>query len=106
MSMPLRITPRPVKKLRAAPTAKWDSMAIPKALHAAAGPLNTRNGATGMKAPTAVAAPVSQPSLSGVACASPIFSSSRTCSSSARCESRITSAAIFCAIPGSMPLVR
>src|SRR5438876_6942224 len=69
MSIPLRITPRPVKKLRAAPTAKWESMAMANAVHAAAGPLSTRKGATGMSAPTAVDAPVTHPSLNGVACA-------------------------------------
>ena len=80
MSRPLTHTPRPVKKLRAAPTAKWHSMAIVKAVQAAVGPVSMRNGATGMNAPMAVAAPVTHPSLRGVACASPIFSSSRTCS--------------------------
>jgi len=105
MSIPLRITPRPVNTLRAAPTPKWDSIAIVKAIQAAVGPLNTRNGATGMNAPTAVETPVSHPSLKGVAWASPIFSSSRTCSSRARCESRITSAAILRAMPTSMPFV-
>src|SRR5204863_296168 len=84
----LRSTPRPVKTLRAAPTAKWENIAIVKAVQAAVCPLNTRNGATGMNAPIAVDAPVSHPSLNGVAWASPIFSSSRTCSSRARCESR------------------
>src|SRR2546422_3126107 len=78
MSMPLRITPRPVKKLRAAPTAKCDSIAIVKANQMAARPCSTRKGKTGMKAPTAVATPVIHPSRNGVACASPIFSSSRT----------------------------
>src|SRR5256885_6846435 len=68
MSMPLRITPRPVKKLRAAPTAKWESMATANATHAAVRPLNRRNGATGMNAPTAVDTPVNHPSLNGVAC--------------------------------------
>src|SRR6266511_4224405 len=56
MSMPLRITPRPVKKLRAAPTAKCDSIAIVNAVQMAARPWSSRNGATGMKAPTAVGA--------------------------------------------------
>src|ERR1051325_537818 len=65
MSMPLRITPRPVKKLRAAPTAKWDNMAIVNAIQTAERPVNRRNGATGMNAPTAVETPVSQPSLNG-----------------------------------------
>ena len=72
--MPLRITPRPVKKLRAAPTPKCESIAIVKAIQAAVRPLNRRNGATGMNAPTAVDTPVSHPSLNGVAWASPIFS--------------------------------
>ncbi len=67
MSVPLRMTPRPVKRLRAAPTAKWDTMAIEKAVQAAARAGRTRNGATGMSAPTAVAAPVSHPSLNGLA---------------------------------------
>src|SRR5205814_6214854 len=70
MSMPLRITPRPVNTLRAAPTAKCESIAIVNAIHAAVGPLNRRNGATGMNAPTAVDTPVNHPSLNGVACAS------------------------------------
>src|SRR3989442_13994574 len=63
MSMPLRITPRPVKKLRAAPTPKCESIAIVNAIQAAVRPLNRRNGATGMNAPTAVDTPVSHPSL-------------------------------------------
>src|SRR3989442_5386079 len=71
MSIPLRITPRPVKKLRAAPTAKWESIAIENAVHTAARPESTRNGATGMSAPIAVAAPVTHPSLNGVAHATP-----------------------------------
>src|SRR5213082_2804315 len=66
--------------------------------------VSTAVGAFIPVAPTAVDTPVNHPSLNGVACASPIFSSSRTCSSSARCESRITSAAILRAIPPSMPL--
>src|SRR2546430_13620328 len=77
-------------------------MAMANATHAAVRPLNRRNGATGINAPTAVDTPVNHPSLNGVACASPIFSSSRTCSSSARCESRINSAAILRAMPASM----
>jgi len=70
MSMPLRITPRPVKKLRAAPTAKVGEHGDGERDHAAVRPLNSRNGATGLKAPTAVDAPVNHPSLNGVACAS------------------------------------
>src|SRR2546430_11016190 len=48
-------------------TAKWENIAIVKAVQAAVCPLNTRNGATGMNAPIAVDAPVSHPSLKGVA---------------------------------------
>jgi len=44
MSIPLRITPRPVKKLRAAPTAKCDTIAIVNASQMAARPCSTRNG--------------------------------------------------------------
>ena len=77
-----------------------------KAVHLPAGPVITRNGATGMNAPIAVAAPVIQPSRNGVACATPIFSSSRTCSSSACCGSRITSSAMRRAVRASMPFAR
>src|SRR2546429_4383543 len=50
ISIPLRSTPRPVKTLRAAPTAKWENIAIVKAVQAAVCPLNTRNGATAIGA--------------------------------------------------------
>src|SRR5205814_655746 len=71
MARPELITPRPVKKLRAAPTAKCDTIATRNATMIAVSPLNARNGPTGMNAPTAVATPVTHPSLSGVdrACA-------------------------------------
>ena len=95
--------PRPVKMLRAPPTAKCDSMAMAKEVNMAVRPESTRKGATGMNAPTAVAAPVIHPSFRGVACASPIFNSSRTCSSRARAGSRITSAAITRACLPSIP---
>jgi len=90
-------------ELRAAPTAKCDSIATTNDVQIATRVSRNRKGATGMKAPTAVAAPVTQPSLSGVECASPIFSSSRTCSSSARAGSPITSAAITRARLPSIP---
>ena len=45
--MPLRIVPRPVNALRAAPTPKWDSIARANEVQIAPGPVLKRNGATG-----------------------------------------------------------
>jgi len=53
-----------------------------------------RNGAMGMNAPTAVATPVTMPSLSGASSAGWMFSSSRTCVSSARTGSCIIAFAV------------
>jgi hypothetical protein len=102
--MPLRNTLRPVKKLRAAPIPKWETMATVNEAQIAARPVSNRKGATGMNAPTAVAIQVIQASRMGVLVASPIFSSSRTCSSSALAGSRITWAAMVSACVAGMPL--
>jgi hypothetical protein len=81
------------EKLRAAPTPKWESIATPNDAQIAQGSRLTRSGATGMNAPNAVAMPVTHASRIGVLDASPILSSSRTFSSSARTGSAITDAA-------------
>ena len=57
-----------------------------------------------MNAPSAVAIPVIQASRIGVLVASPILSSSRTCSSSARAGSRMTCAASASACSAGIPL--
>src|SRR6266542_3418815 len=83
MSRPLAHTLRPVNRLRAAPIAKCASMLIASDAQTAAPWFSTKNGAIGMKAPIAVATPVTTPSLSGASSAGWMLSSSRTIASSA-----------------------
>jgi hypothetical protein len=65
-------------------------MARVNEVYNAQGSVLMRSGATGMKAPMAVARPVTHASRTGVLVASPILSSSRTFSSSAFSGSDMT----------------
>ena len=93
-----------MKKLRAAPTPKCEIIASPNEVQIAQMLVLTTSGATGIRAPSAVAMPVTHPSRSGVLAASPILSSSRTCSSSARAGSFMSCAASASACGPGMPL--
>ena len=66
MSRPLVQTPRPVKMLRAPPTAKCASMLTVNDTQIAGPDGSVRKGINGMTAPRAVAVPVTRPSASGV----------------------------------------
>src|SRR3972149_4291199 len=61
MPNPLRNQPRPVKTLRAAPTAKCAAMATVKETAPATVPPPKRYGTSGTKAPTVVASPAFRP---------------------------------------------
>ena len=67
-------------------------------------PMSMTNVETRIRAPSAVAMPVTHPSRIGVLAASPILSSSRTCSSSARAGSFMSCAASASAWGSGMPL--